>query len=103
VAAAVSAFTSRALNARLVCLGEVGLTGAIRTVGGAGRRLAEAARVGLDLAVVPPGTEVPLGVEVIEVATVHELLVAMPRLAGGPGVGTIRTWPTEPASSSSEH
>ena len=98
VAAAVSAFTSVALNPRVVCLGEVGLTGATRSVSGAGRRLMEASRVGLDLAIVPPGTEIPDGVEAIEVATVRELLAVLPRLGGSAAVDTMRQWPTERAS-----
>ena len=39
----------------LVAIGEVGLTGEIRRVGAVGRRLAEAARLGFRVALVPPG------------------------------------------------
>jgi DNA repair protein RadA/Sms len=40
----------------LACFGEVGLTGELRTVGHADRRLAEAAKFGLSPVVAPPGT-----------------------------------------------
>jgi DNA repair protein RadA/Sms len=52
----------------LVALGEVGLSGEIRRVGGTGRRLAEAARQGYRVALVPedPGNA-PRGMRLIEV------------------------------------
>ena len=80
VAAAVSAFTSKALPPSAVFLGEVGLTGAIRPVSSGLRRLNEAARVGLGLAIVPPGTECPSSMQRFEVATIAELLALLPRL-----------------------
>jgi DNA repair protein RadA/Sms len=56
----------------LVAVGEVGLTGEVRRVGAAGRRLAEAARLGFRHALVPPGCgqsagSVPSGLDVVEV------------------------------------
>ena len=81
VAALVSAYQDVALDPRVLCLGEVGLTGAIRPPSSGGRRLAEAARVGLDWAVVPPGVEIPPGVRAIEVTTVRDLLGAIERLS----------------------
>jgi DNA repair protein RadA/Sms len=62
------------LAAGVVAIGEVGLTGEIRTVGACARRLAEAARLGFQLALVPPGCGpaatggVPAGMRVIEVS-----------------------------------
>jgi DNA repair protein RadA/Sms len=44
-----------AMAPHLVAIGEVGLTGEIRRVGAVGRRLAEAARLGFRVALVPPG------------------------------------------------
>jgi DNA repair protein RadA/Sms len=44
-----------ALQPKLVAIGEVGLTGEVRRVGAAPRRLAEAARLGFKFALVPPG------------------------------------------------
>jgi DNA repair protein RadA/Sms len=57
----------------LVAIGEVGLTGEIRQVGAPARRLAEAARLGFQFALVPPGCGpagtgvTPTGMKVIEV------------------------------------
>jgi DNA repair protein RadA/Sms len=66
--AVASAARDRALPAGLVALGEVGLAGEVRRVGGVGRRLAEAARLGLTRALVPAGCgPYPKGVRVTEV------------------------------------
>jgi DNA repair protein RadA/Sms len=71
--AVVSASTDMPFAADLVAFGEVGLTGEIRRVGAAPRRLAEAQRLGFKQALVPPGcgpaaTGNPLpGMRVIEV------------------------------------
>ena len=54
VLAVLSGKTERALPGDLVAIGEVGLTGEVRRVTGAGRRLAEAARLGFRRALVPP-------------------------------------------------
>jgi DNA repair protein RadA/Sms len=52
----------------LVALGEVGLSGEIRRVGGTGRRLAEAARQGYTHALVPPDAgAAPAGMRLVEV------------------------------------
>ena len=67
--AIASAAKDRPLPDGLVALGEVGLSGEIRRVGGTGRRLAEAARQGYRVALVPmdAGTA-PAGMKLIEVA-----------------------------------
>jgi DNA repair protein RadA/Sms len=83
IAAMVSAFFGAALDARVVALGEVGLTGSVRSVLAATRRLEEAARVGLEVALVPPKTKAPAGIEVVEVATVSELVACVTRLSQG--------------------
>ncbi|WP_188838535.1 DNA repair protein RadA [Flexivirga endophytica] len=58
-----------------LAVGEVGLAGDVRGVGGVPRRLAEAARIGFKRAIVPAGsmgTETPpAGMRVIEVRDVH--------------------------------
>ena len=65
----------------LVAIGEVGLLGELRPVSGLERRLREAARLGFDLAIVPPAgrgaprVEVP-GLRIIEVATLREAIEA---------------------------
>jgi DNA repair protein RadA/Sms len=63
-----------------VVLGEVGLSGEVRRVGGVGRRLAEAARLGFTAALVPPDPgQVPAGLRVTEVADLGAALRALPR------------------------
>ncbi|MBC7640229.1 MAG: DNA repair protein RadA [Rhodoferax sp.] len=68
--AVASATTDRSLLPGTVAFGEVGLAGEIRPVGGALRRLAEAARLGFTTAIVPPGVlgsgALPEGISVIE-------------------------------------
>jgi DNA repair protein RadA/Sms len=69
-----------AMAPQLVAIGEVGLTGEIRRVGAVGRRLAEAARLGFKVALVPPGCGedatggVPKGMRVIEVGDLRSAL-----------------------------
>jgi DNA repair protein RadA/Sms len=50
-----SAATDRALDDRMVAIGEVGLGGEVRRVPGIERRLREAARLGFSAAIVPRG------------------------------------------------
>ena len=71
--AVASAAHDLPLAAELVAIGEVGLTGEIRRVGAVSRRLAEAARLGYRLALVPPGCgpaagQSPPSMRVLEVA-----------------------------------
>jgi DNA repair protein RadA/Sms len=67
--AIASAAKDRPLPAGVVALGEVGLSGEIRRVGGTGRRLAEAARQGYKVALVPPDAgSAPPGMRLVEVA-----------------------------------
>jgi len=68
----------------LVAFGEVGLTGEVRATVGIQRRLAEAARLGFDRAVVPLAGSAELrpidGVQVLAVGHVGEALgAALPR------------------------
>ena len=66
--AIASAAHDRALPEGVVALGEVGLSGEIRRVGGTGRRLAEAARQGYKVALVPPDAgSAPRGMRLVEV------------------------------------
>jgi DNA repair protein RadA/Sms len=66
--AIASAQKDRPLPAGVVALGEVGLSGEIRRVGGTGRRLAEAARQGYKVALVPPDAgAAPPGMRLVEV------------------------------------
>jgi DNA repair protein RadA/Sms len=66
--AIASAANDRALPAGMIALGEVGLSGEIRRVGGTGRRLAEAARQGYTVAFVPEDAgPPPPGMRLVEV------------------------------------
>jgi DNA repair protein RadA/Sms len=66
--AIASASRDRALPEGMIALGEVGLSGEIRRVAGTGRRLAEAARQGYKVALVPPDAgAAPPGMRLVEV------------------------------------
>ncbi|WP_306203872.1 DNA repair protein RadA [Actinoplanes sp. RD1] len=71
--AVASGALNLAMAPHLVAIGEVGLTGEVRRVGAVGRRLAEAARLGFKVALVPPGCgpaegdSPPKGMRVVEV------------------------------------
>jgi len=82
--AVASAAVDRNFPQRLLALGEVGLAGDLRRVPGLERRLAEAARLGFELAIVPTGSRdasVPLPnlahLKVVEVGTVAEALATL--------------------------
>ena len=81
-----------AMAPHLVAIGEVGLTGEIRRVGAVGRRLAEAARLGFKVALVPPGCGpdgggggVPAGMQVIEVGDLRSALQSAARASAEHG------------------
>ncbi len=82
-AAMASAVTGDPLPSTLVVFGEVGLAGDLRRVTGMDRRLAEAARLGFSVAVVPVGCGAPpAGMRIIESATVNDALRAVLALDG---------------------
>ncbi len=74
--ATVSSRENVTLPRRMIAVGEVGLSGEIRPVTGAARRLAEAARLGFTHALIPPGSveahQVPAGMQVSEAGDVAE-------------------------------
>lgn len=73
--AMVSSFRNTPLPAGLVAIGEVGLGGELRSVGGIERRLVEAARLGFTTAVVPRSTPaLSCGLEVSRVPTIGAAL-----------------------------
>ena len=78
VAALASSFRDRALPARTLVLGEVGLAGEVRAVSQPEIRLAEARRLGFERALVPAANarhaEVPAGLAVEGVETVSDFL-----------------------------
>jgi DNA repair protein RadA/Sms len=78
IAALASSFREKALPARTLVLGEVGLAGEVRAVSQPEIRLAEAARLGFERAFVPLANarhaERPRGLEVVGVESVAEAL-----------------------------
>jgi DNA repair protein RadA/Sms len=69
--AVASAAAEHAYHRPLVALGEVGLAGEVRRVAGLERRVAEAARLGFALALVPPGSNICVrGMRAVEVGSV---------------------------------
>jgi DNA repair protein RadA/Sms len=67
------------LSTSLVVLGELGLSGEVRPVPGVGRRLAEAARLGFDHAIVPPGDhgDPPSGMRISRAGDLTEAMHAL--------------------------
>jgi DNA repair protein RadA/Sms len=84
--ALASTFRDRAVPAGTVAIAEIGLLGELRSVGGLGRRLREAARLGFTRALVPPGRDgapaIP-GISIVTVRTVREALDVALGQAGG--------------------
>ncbi|GAB3316955.1 DNA repair protein RadA [Geodermatophilus aquaeductus] len=76
--AIASASKDTPLPEGMIALGEVGLSGEIRRVGGTGRRLAEAARQGYRLALVPPDAgQAPQGIRLMEVPDLGAALAGL--------------------------
>jgi DNA repair protein RadA/Sms len=76
--AIASASKDTPLPEGMIALGEVGLSGEIRRVGGTGRRLAEAARQGYRLALVPPDAgQAPKGMRLMEVPDLGAALAGL--------------------------
>lgn len=77
IAAILSSFRNTPIEAKTVVFGEVGLTGELRAVRHAPERLAEAARLGFNHALVPPRQDGPKampGLEVIQARNVADLV-----------------------------
>jgi DNA repair protein RadA/Sms len=86
--ALASSLRDRPVQDRTVAIGEVGLLGELRPVGGLERRLREAARLGFDRAIVPRATREsawspPAGMEVVAVGSLAEAVERA--LVAGPG------------------
>jgi DNA repair protein RadA/Sms len=96
--ALASSLRDRPVPASLVAIGEVGLLGELRAVGGLERRLREAGRLGFTRAVVPrpPGGRLP-PVDGLVVEAVGTLREAIERTLG-PDPGTDRLRPAERGS-----
>lgn len=79
-AAVLSSLLERAPSPNWVVLGEIGLTGELRSVPRLEQRLQEAARHGFERALMPPaprGFEAPEGIELVEARTIEEALGAL--------------------------
>ncbi len=79
--AVASSFRNRSVHADLALVGEIGLSGELRSVGQLGRRLNEAAKLGFTRALAPQssvqrsrGDRLPAGIEVIGARTLYEAL-----------------------------
>ena len=73
--ALASAYANLPMPATAVMIGEVGLAGDLRRVGGMERRLAEAARQGFNTALIPSGgVSVPPGLKALQAANIGEAL-----------------------------
>jgi DNA repair protein RadA/Sms len=80
--AIASSASNRICPPGLVCVGEVGLAGEIRPVPGVERRLAEAARLGFSVALVPAGCLTrPAALDVLEVPDIRAALGVLQRPA----------------------
>ncbi len=81
--AMASSYHSQAIPADMAFVGEVGLSGELRTVGQLPARLAEASKLGFNRVMVPKlrrRVEAPPGLKVVEVRNVGEALaVALPK------------------------
>lgn len=84
-AAMASAVTGLPLPAGVVVFGEIGLAGDLRRVRGMDQRLAEAARLGFTIAVVPAGCSAPPeGLQTIESASIIDALQTLDGISVAP-------------------
>ena len=79
--AVASSFKDRQVDPRTVAVGEIGLSGELRSVNQLDRRLNEAARLGFTRVIVPPvrggrGAAAATGIELVRAATVAEAIAA---------------------------
>ena len=76
-----SSFRDRPVPADLTAIGEVGLTGELRSVSALGQRLSEVRRLGFTKCLIPKRTQgkllVPEGLELIRVGNIREALAAL--------------------------
>ncbi len=81
VAALASSHLNRAIPARTIFFGEVGLTGEVRAVSQPELRVNEASRLGFDRCLLPQGNvkniEAPPGLELVGVRNAEEVLEAV--------------------------
>lgn len=80
--AIVSSFKNRAIDAKLVIFGEIGLTGEIRPVQRGQERLKEAVKLGFTHALVPKANMPKQGIDGLQATGVHHLSEALDYLRG---------------------
>lgn len=87
--ALVSAWEQRPVPAHAVACGEIGLSGEVRQIGGLARRAAEAHRLGLNVMVCPPTTEIDIdAVDVRQAVTLNAALGAAGLTSGRGSAGS---------------
>jgi DNA repair protein RadA/Sms len=74
--AIASAARSAPVRSQAAAFGEIGLTGRLRSAAQETRRLEECAKLGLDLALVPAGTDSDGTIRIVEAETVREAIKA---------------------------
>ena len=81
ILAMASSFRDRPVPADLTAIGEVGLTGELRSVSALGQRLSEVRRLGFTKCLIPKRTQgklaVPEGLELVRVGNIREALAAL--------------------------
>ncbi|MCV7193813.1 DNA repair protein RadA [Mycolicibacterium brumae] len=82
--AMATGYAGLCLPTTAIAIGEVGLAGDLRRVTGMDRRLAEAARMGFTIALVPAGTKQQRGLRLLEAATLSEAMRQMLLVAKEP-------------------
>ena len=78
-ASIVSSFRNKPLRAGTVLFGEIGLTGEIRHISQAEKRIAEAERMGMERILLPASNagSTAANAEIVGVRTLHDALAAM--------------------------
>lgn len=89
--ALASAYANLPLPTTAVMIGEVGLAGDLRRVHGMDRRLAEAARQGFTIALIPPGCKaIPPGLRALSAPTIVEALQHLISIAEQPTAAELK-------------
>ena len=78
VMALASSFRDKAIDEKIICFGEVGLSGEVRAVNMAQQRVAEARKLGFDRCILPK-VSIPVltdtkGIQIIGVGTIREAI-----------------------------
>lgn len=76
-AAIVSSYRNQALDAEVLLLGEIGLTGELRRVAQTERRVKEAAKFGLNTCILPKGCSGSAAKSLIQAESLEQVLVAL--------------------------